>query len=37
VKVLVILEEAEIAEGTRRSNLDELTRLSVAADKVLIF
>jgi hypothetical protein len=29
-------EETGIAEGTRRSNLDELTQLAVAADKVIV-
>ncbi len=31
------LKEAEIVEGAERSTLDELTRLSVAADKVVVF
>ena len=31
------LKEAEIVEGARRSTLDELTALTVAADKVIVF
>jgi uncharacterized protein involved in oxidation of intracellular sulfur len=31
------LKEAEMAEGARRSSLDELTQLTVAADKVIVF
>jgi uncharacterized protein involved in oxidation of intracellular sulfur len=31
------LKEAEIAEGTKRSTLDELSQLSMAADKVIVF
>jgi len=32
-----VLEEAEIVEGAKRSTLEELTHLSVAADKVIVF
>ncbi len=31
------LKEGEIVEGAKRSTLDELTQLSVAADKVIVF
>jgi uncharacterized protein involved in oxidation of intracellular sulfur len=31
------LKEAEIVEGAKRSTLDELTELSVSADKVIVF
>jgi len=31
------IKEAEIAEGARRSSLDELTQLTVDADKVIVF
>ncbi len=31
------VKDAEIAEGARRSTLDELTQLSVMADKVIVF
>jgi uncharacterized protein involved in oxidation of intracellular sulfur len=31
------LKEAEIAEGAKRSTLQELTALSLAADKVIVF
>src|SRR5574337_385780 len=31
------LKEAEIAEGAKRSTLDELTQLSISADKVVVF
>jgi uncharacterized protein involved in oxidation of intracellular sulfur len=31
------LKEAEMAEGAKRSSLDELTQLTVAADKVIVF
>ena len=31
------MKETEIAEGARRSTLDELTQLSLAADKVIVF
>ncbi|ABS27454.1 DsrE/DsrF/TusD sulfur relay family protein [Anaeromyxobacter sp. Fw109-5] len=31
------LKEAEMAEGARRSTLDELAQLTVAADKVIVF
>jgi uncharacterized protein involved in oxidation of intracellular sulfur len=31
------IKEAEIAEGCRRSTLDELTQLTAQADKVLVF
>jgi len=31
------IKETEIAEGTRRSSLDELTQLTVDADKVIVF
>jgi uncharacterized protein involved in oxidation of intracellular sulfur len=31
------IKEAEMAEGARRSSLDELTQLTVAADKVIVF
>jgi uncharacterized protein involved in oxidation of intracellular sulfur len=31
------LKEAEIVDGAKRSTLDELTQLSVAADKVIVF
>jgi len=31
------LKEAEMSEGARRSSLDELTQLTVAADKVIVF
>ncbi len=31
------LKEAEMTEGARRSSLDELTQLTVAADKVVVF
>ncbi len=31
------LKETEIAEGAERSNLEELTQLTVDADKVIVF
>ena len=31
------IKETEIVEGSRRSTLDELTELTAAADKVLVF
>jgi len=31
------LKEAEIVEGARRSTMEELTALTVAADKVIVF
>ena len=31
------IREADLIEGCRRSTLDELTRLSAAADRVLVF
>ncbi len=31
------LTEAEIVEGAKRSTLEELTQLSMAADKVIVF
>lgn len=31
------LREAEMTEGAKRSTLDELTQLSISADKVFIF
>lgn len=31
------LKEPEMAEGAKRSTLDELTQLTVAADKVIVF
>jgi uncharacterized protein involved in oxidation of intracellular sulfur len=31
------IKETEIAEGARRSTLDELTQVSLAADKVIVF
>ena len=31
------IKETEIAEGTRRSTLDELTQLTAQADKILVF
>lgn len=31
------LKEAEMAEGAKRSSLDELTQLTGAADKVVVF
>ncbi len=31
------LRESEIVEGARRSTMDELTRLTLEADKVLVF
>jgi uncharacterized protein involved in oxidation of intracellular sulfur len=31
------LKEGEIVEGAKRSTLEELTQLSVAADKVIVF
>jgi uncharacterized protein involved in oxidation of intracellular sulfur len=31
------LAEAEIAEGARRSTMDELSQAAIAADKVLVF
>jgi uncharacterized protein involved in oxidation of intracellular sulfur len=31
------LREADVVEGSRRSSLDELTRLTAAAEKVLVF
>lgn len=31
------LKESEIVEGAKRSTLDELTQLSVTADKVIVF
>jgi len=31
------LTEAELQEGCRRSSLEELTELSLAADKILVF
>jgi uncharacterized protein involved in oxidation of intracellular sulfur len=31
------LKEAEMTEGAKRSTLDELTQLSISADKVFIF
>jgi sulfur relay (sulfurtransferase) complex TusBCD TusD component (DsrE family) len=31
------LLDPELLKGSRRSNLDELTELALAADKVLVF
>jgi uncharacterized protein involved in oxidation of intracellular sulfur len=31
------LKEAEVVEGAKRSSLDELTQLSLAVDKVIVF
>ncbi len=31
------LKESEMAEGARRSSLDELTQLTVAAEKIIVF
>jgi uncharacterized protein involved in oxidation of intracellular sulfur len=31
------LKESEIAEGSRRSSMAELTELTLAADKVIVF
>jgi uncharacterized protein involved in oxidation of intracellular sulfur len=31
------LREADVVQGTQRSSLDELTRLTAAAEKVLVF
>jgi uncharacterized protein involved in oxidation of intracellular sulfur len=31
------IRDADIVEGTRRSTLDELTALTISADKVLVF
>ena len=31
------IKEGEVAEGARRSTLDELTQLTVDADKVIVF
>ena len=31
------IQDAEIAEGKRRSNLDEFTQFSVAADELIVF
>ena len=31
------IKAEDVAEGAKRSSLDELTQLSVAADKIIVF